>query len=135
VAFKGPIISAVAHGLAAALTIFCVLVAWVFFRAKTIDAALAMLAAMFSPSLNAHMTAYDVSVVPWLVALGALVLLFPNSQSLIDVKLRTRIGMLKNWFLLDEFLAFIVGAEIVAIVLFALIAARRASTEFIYFNF
>lgn len=134
-AFKGSVSSAAAEALAAALTMFCVLVAWVFFRAKTIGGALNMLGAMFSRSPSAHMAAGDWSVVPWLVALGLLVFLFPNSQSLIDGRLREQVGRLQKWVLLDVFLAFLVGIEIVAIVLCALIAARRNSTEFIYFNF
>jgi hypothetical protein len=134
-AFKGPVLSVAVNGIAAALTMFCVLIAWVFFRARSFDGALEVLASMFSKSEGALMGVSDWSVVPWLVALSALVYAFPNSQSLIDGRLRTQIGRMRNWVLMDEFLASIVGMEVVAIVLFALIAARRTSTEFIYFNF
>jgi D-alanyl-lipoteichoic acid acyltransferase DltB (MBOAT superfamily) len=134
-AFQGPVLSVAVNGVAAALTMFCVLIAWVFFRAKSFDSALEMLTSMFSKSAGARMGASDWRVVPWLVALSALVYVFPNSQSLIDGRLRTQIGRMRNWVLMNEFLAFVVGIEVVAIVLFALIAARRTSTEFIYFNF
>jgi hypothetical protein len=118
-----------------ALTLICVLIAWVFFRAKTFAAASAMLASLFSQPPGTRISPSDGSLVPWLVALGAVVLLLPNSQRMIDQQLRPRLAQLRSWARAHELFAFLAGTEVVVIVLLALIAARRDSTEFIYFNF
>jgi alginate O-acetyltransferase complex protein AlgI len=134
-ALKRPLAALLWDGLATALTLTCVLIAWVFFRAKSLAAANAMLTSMFSQPPGAHLSTSDLSLVPWLVGLGAVVLMLPNSQCLIDEQLRTRLARLRAWAGARELFAFLAGTEIVAVVLLALIAARRGSTEFIYYNF
>jgi D-alanyl-lipoteichoic acid acyltransferase DltB (MBOAT superfamily) len=120
---------------AAVLTLLCVLVAWVFFRAKTVAAAFSICASMFWQSHGATVSPADLSLLPWLAALSVVVLAAPNSQQFIDGQMRVRLPQLRLWSHAHELLAFLAGVEVVAIVLLALIAARRESTEFIYFNF
>jgi alginate O-acetyltransferase complex protein AlgI len=134
-ALERPLAARLWNGLALALTLSCVLVAWVFFRAKTFVVAGAMLTSLYSQPPGARMSASDGGLVPWLMALGAVVVLLPNSQRMIDQQLRPRLARLRTWARAHELLAFLTGIEVVAIVLLALIAARRDSTEFIYFNF
>jgi alginate O-acetyltransferase complex protein AlgI len=134
-ALARPLAARLWDGLALALTLICVLVAWVFFRAKTFAAASTMLTSLYSQPSGARMSPSDGGLVPWLLGLGAVVLLLPNSQRLIDQQLRPRLAQLRTWARAHELFAFVTGAEVVAVVLLALIAARRDSTEFIYFNF
>jgi hypothetical protein len=94
-----------------------------------------MLTSLYSQPPGARMSASDGGLVPWLVALGAVVVFLPNSQRMIDQQLRPRLARLRTWVHAHELFAFLTGIEVVAIVLLALIAARRDSTEFIYFNF
>jgi D-alanyl-lipoteichoic acid acyltransferase DltB (MBOAT superfamily) len=132
---RSPPLSLLMQFFAGLLTFLSVVVAWVFFRAKSIDAALRMLESMVRQPLGARMSEADWHLVPWLAALMALVLLIPNSQQLIDGQVRARLPRLRTSTRHREILAFATGAEVVAIVMLALVAARRASTEFIYFNF
>jgi len=123
------------QGTAGLLTFLCVVLAWVFFRAKSIGAAFAMIESMVRQPAGAHLSAADWQLLPWLAALLALVLIVPNSQQLIDGQFRARLPQLRASGRHREILGFVAGVEVVAIVMLALIAARRASTEFIYFNF
>jgi len=123
------------HWLAGVATMSCVLIAWVFFRAKTVHAAISVLKSMFIPASTAGTQATDPMVVCWLVLLAATVVLLPNSQWLVDVKFRGILPRIRARALTTQVLGFAVGVALVAIVLLALISARRAATEFIYFNF
>lgn len=134
-ALERPLAAQLWHAFAAALTLTCVLIAWVYFRAKSFAAASAMLGSMFWQSPGAHMSPSDWSVVPWLAGLVVVVLLLPNSQGLIDAQLRTRLARLRARAGAQRLFAFLAGIELVLIVLLALIASRRESTEFIYYNF
>jgi alginate O-acetyltransferase complex protein AlgI len=134
-ALRLPLPSLLLRCSAVSLTILCVLAAWVFFRANTIDTAFSLLASLFSQPAAARMSGADWQLVPWMGALAAVVLLLPNSQQLIDGHIRSRLSRMRARLRINELIAFVMGIEVVAIVLLALIAARRASTEFIYFNF
>jgi hypothetical protein len=122
-----------------ALTLLCVMVGWVFFRAPDMKSATGILASMFGLREGGvpidSLAGYSQGAVVW-IALFALVALFGrNSQALID-------GRLTGW--LDrrtqrrrhaEWLAWLTGAMCVGIVSMAVAAASRNVTEFIYFNF
>ena len=117
------------------ITFFCVVIAWVFFRAKTVSDALLILLSMFQQPVGARMSIVDWGLVPWLLALFALLLLSPTSQQLIDDRIRAKLPRVREHPWSRELFAFVVGIELVAIVLLALISSRRELTEFIYFNF
>jgi len=134
VALKKPVVAWLWNGIALALTLVCVLIAWVFFRAKNFTTAGAIVTSMFWQPPGSRMSSHDLGLLPWMAGLGAIVLLLPNSQALIE-RLRTILTRVRVQTRAHELLAFLAGTEVVAIVLLALIAARRESTEFIYFNF
>ncbi|WP_029000195.1 MBOAT family O-acyltransferase [Azohydromonas australica] len=119
-----------------ALTMLCVVVAWVFFRAATLDGALAMLRAMAGAGDASALQAllWNAGLQPstgalWCLALGALAVLAPNSN---------RIGerLLDN---ARRYPATHVGAgsfvACAALMLVLLNTARDAVSAFIYFNF
>jgi alginate O-acetyltransferase complex protein AlgI len=121
-----------------AITVFCVMVAWVFFRATDVHSAFAILRDMFGIGAAAHYPvpmAYTSETLLWVGFFCLLALFGRNSQSLID-------GSLAKW--LDssaarhwqaERLALITGASCVGVALMAVVAASRNVSEFIYFNF
>jgi alginate O-acetyltransferase complex protein AlgI len=117
------------------ITFFCVAIAWVFFRAKTVSSALLIVSSMFQEPVGARVSIGDWRVVPWLLALFALLLLVPNSQQVINDRIRAKLPRVREYPWSRELFAFAVGIELVAIVLLALISSRRELTEFIYFNF
>ena len=106
-----------------------------FFRAKTVSGALLIVSSMFQQPVGATVSIDDWRMVPWLLALFALLLLAPNSQQLIDGRIRAKLPRVREYPWSRELFAFAVGIELVAIVLLALISSRRELTEFIYFNF
>jgi alginate O-acetyltransferase complex protein AlgI len=119
-----------------ALTMLCVVVAWVFFRAATLDGALSMLRAMVGGGggSEVHPLLWNAGLqlstgVQWCLALGALAALAPNSN---------RIGerLLSN---ARRYPATRVGAGsfiLCSVLLLVLInTARDAVSAFIYFNF
>jgi alginate O-acetyltransferase complex protein AlgI len=122
-----------------ALTMLCVMVGWVYFRATALETANGIVASMFG--LNGgvarlgSLAGYSAGILPWLAGFSVLALFAPNSQRLID-------GSFTRWLdgqatrpRFGELMAFLVGAMIVGIVLMAVTAASRLVTEFIYFNF
>jgi D-alanyl-lipoteichoic acid acyltransferase DltB (MBOAT superfamily) len=127
------------RGAGVALTLLCVMVGWVFFRAADTAAAAGIVASMFGLREGGaaidSLAGYSQGAVVW-IALFALIALFGrNSQALID-------GQLTGW--LDrrtqrrrhaEWLAWLTGAMCVGVVSMAVAAASRNVTEFIYFNF
>ncbi|HEX4241913.1 MAG TPA: MBOAT family protein [Steroidobacteraceae bacterium] len=127
--------SGLARGLGAALTLLCVLVAWVFFRAKTVEAAFHMVGSMFGHEGGGRLSGTDWHLLPWIAGLTVMVLIFPNTQQWVASQVRDRLPALRARGTGLEWMAFAAGVEVTAIVMLALIAARRASTEFIYFNF
>jgi D-alanyl-lipoteichoic acid acyltransferase DltB (MBOAT superfamily) len=119
------------------LTLFSVVVAWVFFRAPSGTDALRILGSMFAAPTGWPAPAHD-SALATLGPLGAgfaVALMTKNSQQLIDGSLTSAVQRIavSGWRVVV--LAAIVGAEVTAIALLALISASRSTAEFIYFNF
>jgi alginate O-acetyltransferase complex protein AlgI len=121
---------------ATALTLACVVLAWVFFRATDLPSAFRMLASLFGRADVVYLPPDPAGHYwPWIAIACAIALFGRNSQQLID-------GTLSNWLaqrpepagLLDVRL-LLVGALAVVIVLLAIVAASRTVAEFIYFNF
>ena len=126
---------AATRGASVALTLLCVIVAWAFFRATSIESAWSIVASMFGHGAPAAMGSLPLGAVVWIGVFGAIALFAQNSQELIDGRLAPALDRLssKTWH--GELLAALCGALVVGIVLLALIAASRNVTEFIYFNF
>ena len=142
--------------LAASITFLCVVVAWVFFRATSIDASFRILGGMaglnglvlplewqaFLPLAQAGQDTWfsfgqlgafgGMRQVGWIAVLLAIVWLSPNSQLLIEglqkSRLTTRLGH-ERWAWLA------LGGLAVLIFLLAAINGSHGSSEFIYFNF
>jgi alginate O-acetyltransferase complex protein AlgI len=70
--------------LAVALTLFCVMMAWVPFRAATLDGAWNMLSAMFGAREIGMHTSIIVKkdALPWILLLGWIALFSPNTQQI-----------------------------------------------------
>jgi D-alanyl-lipoteichoic acid acyltransferase DltB (MBOAT superfamily) len=138
------------------LTFVAVTVAWTFFRASSLDAALRMLAAMsgangwvlpieWRGSLDAalgaaagglrfdDLTAFaGLRQVGWIAALLGLAWFCPNSQQIMAALGRLRrLDVRIRWSL--GWSAF--GALAASVVLLAIVSASRGTSEFIYFNF
>jgi D-alanyl-lipoteichoic acid acyltransferase DltB (MBOAT superfamily) len=138
------------------VTFAAVTVAWTFFRATSLDAALRMLAAMsgangwvlpaeWKGALDAtlgvaarglrfdDLTAFaGLRQVGWIAALLALAWFCPNSQEIMAAlgrvrRLDVRIRATLGWS------AF--GALAASVMLLAIVSASRGTSEFIYFNF
>jgi hypothetical protein len=138
------------------VTFVAVTVAWTFFRASSLDAALRMLAAMsgangwilpaeWKGALDAALGAaasglrYDdltafagLRQVGWIAALLALAWFCPNSQEIMAAlgrmrPLDVRVRATLGWS------AF--GALAASVMLLAIVSASRGVSEFIYFNF
>ena len=124
------------------LTFSCVVVAWIFFRAESVSAALRLIGSMFDfrgamTSIGRAATFADffpAMMVPpngsvyvlSMFAIGfAAIWLSPNSQELID-RARGTIVRFKHWF---------IGASLFLIGLLSIVNFSRGSSEFIYFNF
>lgn len=119
------------------LTLPCVMVAWVFFRASDFDDATNYLLAMTglqeagpvsttrSPSASTWL---------WLLAALAVALLAPNSQELVERRLRRHAERFLATPIRDMAFGATVGIATAMIVMVALVSASRDVTEFIYFN-
>ncbi|MCM5571746.1 MBOAT family protein [Burkholderiaceae bacterium FT117] len=121
-----------------ALTLLCVMIAWVFFRASSFADATNVLLAMGGLQEAAQSPAIPPPVAStWFLLLAALAatLIAPNSQELVDRRLRPHVERLAASRVGDLAFGATVGASTVAIVMLALISASRDVTEFIYFNF
>jgi hypothetical protein len=142
------------RGLSVLATFLCVVIAWVFFRATSLDAALRVLRGMcgmngfvwplglrdwLEPWLSGlvgelrfgHLDAYGgARQWNWIAVLLAIVWIFPNSQTLIS-RVRsfdvTGAHERRAWIAL--------GVIAVLIFLLAAINGSRGTSEFIYFNF
>lgn len=127
-----------AYGLASwALTLFAVLLAWVFFRSQTLAGALHLISTMLTgPGLtsdpsgvlwNAGLPAFRGWI--WCSALGALALFAPNSNQVGNHLLGVLSG--GGWRV-----PLLAGASLSAAGLLLLVnVARDATSAFIYFNF
>lgn len=142
--------------LSTLITFFCVVLAWVFFRATNFDAAVSVLRGMFG--LNGLVLPFETQTyigwVPatgstwfsfgqleafagmrqlaWISVLLVVVWTCPNSQSMITRVQKSRIAVRlrhERWAWLS------LGALAVLTFLLAAINGSRGSSEFIYFNF
>jgi hypothetical protein len=116
------------------------MIGWVFFRAPDLESARGILASMSGLGTSgaplASLAGYSSGTAAWIAGFSLIALFGRNSQQLID-------GSMARW--LDrlstrtpryaEWLAILVGALCVGVVLMAIAAASRTVTEFIYFNF
>jgi alginate O-acetyltransferase complex protein AlgI len=122
-----------------ALTLLCVMVGWVFFRAPDVDTAAGILRSMFGMTgggLQPHAFAgYSHGLLAWIAGFSLVALLGLNSQRLIDGRLTRWLDRRASDARHAEMLALLVGMLCVGIVLMAIAAASRNVTEFIYFNF
>jgi alginate O-acetyltransferase complex protein AlgI len=122
-----------------ALTLLCVMVGWVYFRATELHIANGIVVSLFGLNDTGvgieSLAGYSEGILPWLVGFSALALFARNSQRLIDGGFTQWLDRRSSgrWF--GELLAFFVGLLCVGIVLMAIAAASRNVTEFIYFNF
>ena len=122
-----------------ALTMLCVMVGWVYFRATELHTANGIVASMFGFNDGGarieSLAGYSDGILPWLAGFSALALFARNSQKLIDGSFTRWLDRRASMPRFGELLAFLVGAMCVGIVLMAVAAASRSVTEFIYFNF
>jgi alginate O-acetyltransferase complex protein AlgI len=122
-----------------ALTMLCVMVGWVYFRATSLETANGIVASMFGLSEGGapigSLAGYAEGIIPWLAGFSLLALFARNSQRLIDGHFTRWLDSKASHARFGELLAFLVGAMCVGIVLMAVAAASRSVTEFIYFNF
>jgi len=126
------------RGAGVALTLLCVMVGWVFFRAPDLASAQGILASMFGLVHGmpiSTLAGYSEGSLPWIVAFSLIALFGRNSQELIDGHLTRWLERRSAASRYGELLAVMVGALCVGVVLMAIAAASRTVTEFIYFNF
>jgi alginate O-acetyltransferase complex protein AlgI len=121
-----------------ALTLLCVMVGWVFFRAPDIASAQGILSSMFGLAHGMPISAlagYSEGALAWITAFSLIALFGRNSQELIDGYLTRWLDRRSEGRRYGELLAVMVGALCVGVVLMAIAAASRTVAEFIYFNF
>jgi D-alanyl-lipoteichoic acid acyltransferase DltB (MBOAT superfamily) len=122
-----------------ALTLLCVMIGWVFFRAPDIESAMGILRSMFGLAGHglapAALPGFSTGLLAWIVAFSLIGLFGRNSQRLIDVHLARWLDRRAADAWHAKMLATLVGMLCVGIVLVAIAAASRTVTEFIYFNF
>jgi D-alanyl-lipoteichoic acid acyltransferase DltB (MBOAT superfamily) len=118
------------------LTFICVVVAWVFFRATSLDAALRVLGGMAGLNGSGFVSALPLEAfsgarqVAWISTLLAIVWLCPNSQNLV-----ARLKTVKLHVRFDRLAWMSLGGLSMVLVLLAAINGSRGTSEFIYFNF
>jgi D-alanyl-lipoteichoic acid acyltransferase DltB (MBOAT superfamily) len=121
-----------------ALTLFCVMMAWVFFRAPDMHSALAIIRSLFGAGEGAGLPLpvfHSTATLVWMAVFIIIALFGRNSQALIDGTLTRWIDRTSARGWQGERLALITGASCAGVVLMAIVAASRNVTEFIYFNF
>jgi D-alanyl-lipoteichoic acid acyltransferase DltB (MBOAT superfamily) len=135
------------RGLAFMLTLLCVMVAWVFFRARGFEDAQRILACMFSvagcagthgpPPGEGVVSSYRAGWITamWFAASFAAAVVGRNSQQWVDGPYAAAMRRVSSSAWRTLALGAIIGAEVTAIAMLALISASRSVTEFIYFNF
>ena len=137
VAAAPPALRLVGRMLATTLTVFSVTIAWVFFRAHGGGEALRVLERMIDLPTVRSAPALEIAL-PTVLSLAAgfaTAILMRNSQQLIDGSMTSAVRRIAagGWRVLG--LGAMVGAEVTAIAMLALVSASRSTTEFIYFNF
>jgi D-alanyl-lipoteichoic acid acyltransferase DltB (MBOAT superfamily) len=133
------VVAMLGRGAGVALTLLCVMVGWVFFRAVDLATAQGILASMFGfreggVAIDA-LAGYSQGVVPWIALFAVMALFGRNSQRLIDGHLTAWLDRRAARTRHPEWLAWMTGAMCVGVVSMAVAAASRNVTEFIYFNF
>jgi len=122
-----------------ALTLLCVMVGWVFFRAVDTASAQNILTSMFGLRDGglpiASLAGYSQGAVVWIALFSLLALFGRNSQALIDGQLTAWLDRRTQRRRQAEWLAWMTGAMCVGVAWMAIAAASRTVTEFIYFNF
>jgi alginate O-acetyltransferase complex protein AlgI len=130
--------------VARVVTLAAVVVAWVFFRASSLDSALRIVHCMFDVQswmaqdlgMRASTASPGLSVLPWIVVLGGIALFGPNSQSLLSEGRLARIsGVVGRSQSRHIQLGTILGSILCVASILAVINGSRAISEFIYFNF
>jgi len=127
----------IGRAAASAITMLCVVVAWVPFRAGSVHEAGNMISSMFGGGGNVPSVALEPEQVQqwvWLVVFLLVAKLLPNSQELVDGRLARRFDGVSMQHA-RRLMGVLVGAGAVVIVLMAMISESRSVTEFIYFNF
>jgi len=127
-----------ARGAGVALTLLCVMVGWVYFRAPDIASANGILESMFGIADGlplSSLAGYSQGALLWIVGFSLIALFSRNSQELIDGHLTRWLDRRAPGAYYGELLAVKVGALCVGVVLMAIAAASRTVAEFIYFNF
>ena len=129
----------IARGASVALTLLCVMVGWVFFRAADTATAQNILASMFGLREGglpiAALAGYTQDAVLWIGLFSLIALFGRNSQRLIDGHLTAWLDRRSTRTWHAEWLAWMTGAMCVGVAWMAIAAASRTVTEFIYFNF
>ena len=122
-----------------ALTMLCVMVGWVFFRAPDTLSARSILGSMFGLANGdapiESLAGYAQGSVAFIAIFSVVALLARNSQAIIDGTMGRWLDRVQSGARHAELLALMVGVLCVSIVLVAMVAASRLHTEFIYFNF
>jgi len=131
-----PLASFVGRALASALTLLCVVVAWVLFRADSVHSAMNLLTSMFSVGTFPDSAPEPHHMVQWiwLAVFMVIVKVLPNSQEIVDGWL-TRCLSVISAARARPLMGLLVGAGVVIVALMAMISESRSVTEFIYFNF
>jgi len=126
-------------GLSVALTLLCVMIGWVFFRAVDTDTARNILASMFGVGDGGvpleSLAGYSLGTGVWTALFSLIALFGRNSQQLIDGTLTAWLDRRSAGARHAEWLAWMSGAMCVGVAWMAVAAASRNVIEFIYFNF
>ena len=124
-----------------AVTFFAVLIAWVFFRAESFDAASRMLSAMFGGAGFVWQTRLDVhNASVWMVVLPVLVWLMPNSQQIMG-RFRPALGFAQYAGRIGRQLTWswrpgpAVACATSALLLYTIWHVVSQRSEFIYYQF
>lgn len=123
--------------LAWALTLLCAIVAWVFFRATTLDGAIVILSSMAGIADSAAdegLLLWNAGLQPavawvWCLFLGACAVLLPNSNWL-GQAVRERLHERRGWIPTMGSAALVLAATLIIVN-----TARDSVSAFIYFNF
>jgi alginate O-acetyltransferase complex protein AlgI len=141
------------HAASVLMTFFCVVVAWVFFRATSLEAALRVLRGMFGFNGLALPIEWRASLqalpvldgwpgfrgleafggerqLAWIVVLLGVAWFCPNSQNLVEA-IRQRAAKLRR----ESWAWMSLGGLAMVVFLLAAINGSHGSSEFIYFNF
>jgi len=127
------------RGASVALTLLCVMIGWVFFRATDTATATNILSSMFGLRDGGvpldSLAGYSLGTGIWITLFSLFALFGRNSQQLIDGTLTAWLDRRAARVRHAEWLAWMSGAMCVGVAWMAIAAASRNVIEFIYFNF